>query len=123
LKLTIKHGGPLKESDSSNEGEGSNGEEPEQDRSPESKHEGTGTDVLASSFTHETTEDKKTGPTAETERVSSESPILATELADIENDSVNRGEKDNDRFTQSSNQDKRTDDESKNRGEKDDIRL
>ena len=107
---TIGHDVPLKESDSSNEGEISTGEEsdePEQDRSPESKHEGTGTDVLSSSFTHETTEDKKTGPTAETECVSSESP--ATELSDkedMEDDSANRGEKDN-RFAQSSDQEKR----------------
>ena len=46
---TIGHDVPLKESDSSNEGEISNGEEsekPERDRSPESKHEGAGTDAL-----------------------------------------------------------------------------
>ena len=102
---TIGHDVPLKESDSSNEGEISNGEEsekPEQDRSPESKHEGAGNDVLSSSF--ETTEEKKSEPNAETECVSSESP--ATELSDMEDDSANRGEKDN-RFAQSSDQEKR----------------
>jgi hypothetical protein len=103
---TIEHGVPLSESNSSNEGENSNGDEPEQDRSPESKHEGTGTEVLASSFMHETTEDTKTGPTAETERVSSESPILTTELSDTKDDSANRGEKDN-KFALSSDGDKR----------------
>ena len=93
---TIGHDVPLKESDSSNEGEISNGEEsekPEQDRSPESKHEGAGTDALSSND--------------ETECVSSESP--ATELSDkedMEDDSANRGEKDN-RFAQSSDQEKR----------------
>ena len=68
---TIGHDVPLKESDSSNEGEISKGEEsekPEQDRSPESKHESAGTDALSSN--------------AETECVSSESP--ATELSDKE---------------------------------------
>ena len=111
---TIEHGVPLKESNSSNEGEDSNGEEPEQDRSPESKHEGTGTKKLGPTAE---TERVSSAPTAETECVSSES--TATELSDTKDDSVNRGEKDNDRFTQSSNQDKRTDDESENRGEKD----
>jgi len=83
---TIGHDVPVKESDSSNEGEISNGEEsekPEQDRSPESKHEGAGTDALSSN--------------TETECVSSESP--ATELSDMEDkrtddESENRGEKD-----------------------------
>jgi len=98
---TIEHGVPLKESNSSNEGEASNGEEPEQDRSPKSKHEGTCT--------------KKPGPTAETECVSSapaaetecvSSASTATELSDTKDDSANRGEKDN-KFALSSDRDKR----------------